>query len=52
MTNDPHGINKAKYIEDLKEYRKDMSKLNEKHPKLYGLIMQYLIEESLDEIKR
>ena len=29
-----------------------MSKLNGNPPKLYGLITQYLSEESLDEIKR
>ena len=52
LKNDPYGINKTKYIEDLKKYHKEMSKLNENRPKLYGLITQYLSEESLDEIKR
>ena len=52
LTNDLQGINKAKYIEYLKEYRKEMSKLNENGPKLYGLINHYLSEESLDKIKR
>jgi hypothetical protein len=52
LEDDPYGINKATYIEDLKEYRKEASKMKENGPKLYGLITQYLSEESLDEVKR
>ena len=52
LMNDPHGINKAKYIEDLKEYRKEVSKLNENRPKLYRLITQCLSKDCLDEIER
>eukprot|EP00590_Aulacoseira_subarctica_P002948 CAMPEP_0172417988 /NCGR_PEP_ID=MMETSP1064-20121228/4486_1 /TAXON_ID=202472 /ORGANISM="Aulacoseira subarctica , Strain CCAP 1002/5" /LENGTH=202 /DNA_ID=CAMNT_0013156619 /DNA_START=129 /DNA_END=734 /DNA_ORIENTATION=+ len=51
LDDDPYGINKAKYIEDLKDYRKEINELKKNSPKLYGLITQYLSEESLDEIK-
>lgn len=49
---DPYGVNREKYLEDCKEYRKEMAKMRENKPKLYGLIMQYLSDESKDEIKR
>ena len=52
LDNDEYGINKAKFIEDLKDYRKKINALKRDHPKLYGLITQYLSKESLDEIKR
>ena len=47
-----YGVNKERYLEDCKEYRKDLSKMRENRPKLYGLITQYLSDESKDEIKR
>ena len=52
LDDDEYGINKAKFIEDLKDYRKEINELKRDHPKLYGLITQYLSEESLDEIKQ
>jgi len=52
LDNDDFGINKARYIEDLKDYRKEINELKRDRPKLYGLITQYLSDESLDEIKR
>mmetsp|Transcript_10725 Transcript_10725/g.15483 ORF Transcript_10725/g.15483 Transcript_10725/m.15483 type:complete len:193 (-) Transcript_10725:146-724(-) len=52
LEDDPCGINKARYIEDVKDHRKEMNKLKKDCPELYGLITQYLSEESLDEIKR
>jgi len=52
LTNDPFGINKATNIEDLKDYWKEYNELKRDRPKLYGLITQYLSEESLDDVKR
>mmetsp|Transcript_28371 Transcript_28371/g.40666 ORF Transcript_28371/g.40666 Transcript_28371/m.40666 type:complete len:188 (+) Transcript_28371:1676-2239(+) len=52
LDNDDYGINKARYIEDLKDYRKEINELKRDRPKLYGLITQYLSEKSLDEVKR
>ena len=39
-------------MEDLKGSRKELLKMHADWPKLYAVIMQYLSEESLDEIKR
>jgi len=47
LDDDPYGINKAKYIEDLKDYRKEINELKKNSPKLYGLITQYLSEERI-----
>jgi len=52
LVNDTYGINRATFMEDLKESRKELLKMHADRPKLYALIMQYLSEESLDEIKR
>jgi len=52
LVNDIYGINRATFMEDLKESRKETLKMHADRPKLYALIMQYLSEESLDEIKR
>ena len=49
---DPHGMNKATYLEDVKEYRRQVNKMKSDRSKLYALILQYLSEESLDEVKR
>ena len=48
---DPHGMNKATYLEDVKEYRRQVNKMKTDRSKLYALILQYLSEESLDEVK-
>ena len=52
LASDPYGVNKERYLEHCIEYRKELSKMRENRPKLYGLIMQYLSDESKDEIKR
>ncbi len=49
---DPYGLKKANYLEDMKEYRKETLRMKNDRPKLYALILQYLSEESLDEVKR
>ena len=52
LDKDPYGVKKEKYLEDCKEHRKELHKMRENGPKLYGLIMKYLSDESKDEIKR
>ena len=48
---DPLGVAKVAYLEDMKEHRREIIKMHQDCPKLYGLILQYLSEESLDEVK-
>jgi hypothetical protein len=50
--NDPDGLNKMAYLEDRKEYHKEIKAMEKDWPKLYALILQYLSEESLEEVKR
>ena len=52
FVNDPCGLNKALFMEAVKDHRKELIKMNADWPKLYALIMQYLSDESLDEVKR
>ena len=52
MQNDPDGLNKLAYLEDMKEYRKEIKAMEKDRPKLFALILQYLSDESLEEIKR
>ena len=52
MVNDPMGVNRANFIDDMKEYRKELIRMRNERPKLYALIYQYLSEESQEEIKR
>jgi len=46
LDDDPYGVNKATYLEDIKKHRKELLKIKQETPKLYGLILQYLSEES------
>ena len=52
LENDSMGVNKANFMEDMKEYRKELMRMRHDRPKLYALIYQYLSEESQEEIKR
>ncbi len=52
MQNDPDGLNRKAYLEDMKEYRKEIKAMEKDRPKLYALILQYLSKESLEEVKR
>ncbi len=36
----------------MKEYRKEVKAMEKDRPKLYALILQYLSDESLEEVKR
>ena len=52
FVNDPMGVNKSNYLEDMKEYCKELMRMRNDRPKLYALIYQYLSEESQEGIKR
>jgi hypothetical protein len=52
LANDPTGLNQTEYLEDMKEWRKEIEGMEKDHPKLYALILQYLSDESLEEVKR
>jgi hypothetical protein len=52
LQNDPNGLNKMAHLEDMEEYRKEIKAMEKDRPKLYALILQYLSEESLEEVKR
>ncbi len=51
LQNDPNGLNKMAYLEDMKEHRKEIKAMEKDRPKLYALILQFLSEESLKEVK-
>ncbi len=51
LTNDPTGLNQAEYLEDMKEWRKEIKAMEKDRRKLYALILQYLSDESLEEVK-
>jgi hypothetical protein len=51
MHNHPVGLNKKAYLEGMKEYHKEIKVMEKDRPKLYVLILQYLSEESLEEVK-
>ena len=49
---DPDGIDRAIYLEDLKQYRRKLEEYQRDAPKLYGLILQYLSDESMEAVKK
>jgi hypothetical protein len=51
LQNDPDGLNKLAYLEDVKEYRKEIKAMEKDRLKLYALILQYLSQESLEKEK-
>jgi hypothetical protein len=40
------------YLEDMKQYRKEVAELKRNGPKLYGMILKYLSDESLDAVQK
>lgn len=44
--------NKQHYLEDMREYRKDLADLRSNKPKLYALILQHLSAEILDAVQK
>ena len=51
LENDLTGSKKLAYHENLKEYYRELNTIKHNQPKLYTLLLQYLSEESLDEVK-
>jgi hypothetical protein len=50
--NDPDGIKKATYLEAMKRHQKKLASMEDDCAKLFGMIMMYLSEESLDVVKK
>ncbi len=45
---DPDGLDRAIYLEELKKYNRRLEEYEKNAPKLFGLILQYLSDESLE----
>ena len=52
LDNDPHGVNVADYREDMKDFRRKISQMEDDKPILYATILGKLSTESMDELKR
>ena len=52
LDNDPDGLNRLEYLEDMKQYRRDSADIMRDKPKLYALIIKYMSDESLDAIQK
>ena len=52
FVNDPLGVNTSNYLEDMKEYHKELMRMRNDKPKLYAIIYQYLSDESQEEINQ
>jgi hypothetical protein len=52
LDDDPDGLNKQDYLEDMKQYRREVSGYKRDKPKFYVLIMKYLSNESLEAVKK
>jgi hypothetical protein len=49
---DPDRLDRALYLEELKLYHRKIEDYDKNAPKLYGLILQYLSNESLEAVKK
>jgi hypothetical protein len=52
LDDDPVGLNKLDYLEDMKLYRREVADYKRDKPKPYALIMKYLSDESLDAVQK
>jgi hypothetical protein len=52
LVDDPDGLNKLDYLEDMTQYRREIADYKRGKPKLYVLIMKYLSDESLDAVQK
>jgi hypothetical protein len=52
LVDDPDGLNKQDYLDDMKQYRHDVADYWHDKPKLYVLIMTYLSDESLSAVQK
>jgi spore coat polysaccharide biosynthesis protein SpsF (cytidylyltransferase family) len=48
---DPDGLNKLDYLEDMKQYRREVADYKRNKPKLYPLIMKYQSDKSLEAVQ-
>lgn len=46
------GLNKLDYLEDMKQYRRELSNYKHDKPKLCALIMKYLSDKSLEAVQK
>jgi hypothetical protein len=46
LDDDPDGLNKLDYLEDMKAYRREVADFRRDKPKLYALILQHLSDEN------
>jgi gamma-glutamylcyclotransferase (GGCT)/AIG2-like uncharacterized protein YtfP len=52
LDDDPVGLNKLDYLEDMKQYRREVADYKRDKPKPYALIMKCLSDESLDAVQK
>jgi hypothetical protein len=52
LDDDPDGLNRLDYLEDMKQYRREVANYKRDRPKLYALIMKYLSDESLEAVQK
>jgi hypothetical protein len=52
LIDDPHGLNKATYLEQQKLFMKHWEDMHNNRAKLYAHALQYLSQESLSDIKK
>jgi hypothetical protein len=52
LDDDVDGLNKLNYLEDIKQYRREVSDYKRDKPKLYALILKYLSDESLEAVQK
>jgi hypothetical protein len=52
LDDDPDGLNKQDYLEDMKQYRRERADYKRDKPRLYALIMKHLSDESLDAVQK
>jgi hypothetical protein len=52
LDDDPDGLNKLDYLEDMKAYRREIADFRMDKLKLYELILQYLSDESLEAVQK
>ena len=51
LESDPTGSKKLAYQKNLIEYYRELNTMKNNQPKLYAILLQYLSEENLDEVK-
>jgi hypothetical protein len=52
LDDDADGLNKLNYLEDMKQYRREIADYKRDKPKLCALIMKYLSDESIEAVQK